>query len=169
MMLDLGLFAFGAALVGLGVAVSLVTFGVVENDSTLSTGAALVSALILGVVGSFAMGIASEGPVRRPSRAVINSDWHAAIARAVSAALVGWLFIFLSEQLSPFVVDFPAPLAEGAELLRSAGMAGLWPVPLIGVPLAWGIKRSGFFGDASIEAELPIMFTTWVLALIYFR
>lgn len=168
-MLDLGLFALGAALVGLGVAAFLSSFGIVAGETDLSTGAALVSALVLGVVGTFAMGIASEGPVRRTSRLVVNSDLVAAATRAVSSVLVGILFVFVAGRVRPLVGDLPAPIGRGVELIKTAGVAGLWPVPLIGVPLAWGVKRSGLLGESAVEADLPVLFAVWVVALILLR
>jgi hypothetical protein len=45
-----------------------------------------------------------------------------------------------------------------------AGVAGLWPVPLFGVPLAWLVRK--FLGTEGIELELPVMFTVWVVALL---
>ena len=168
-MLDLGLFAIGAALVGLGVAVFLSSFDVVAAETELSTGSALVSALVLGVVGTFAMGIASEGPVRRASRLVVTSEAEAAVARAISSVLVGVLFIFLAGRLRSLVVDMPVPIESGVELLRAAGIAGLATVPLIGVPLAWAVRRSGVLGETAAEADLPIMFSVWVVALIFLR
>lgn len=168
-MLDLGLFAIGAALVGLGVAVLLSSFGVVAAETELSTGSALVSALVLGVVGTFAMGIASEGPVRRASRLVVTSDAEAAVARAISSVFVGILFIFLAGRLRSLVVGLPVPIERGVELLRSAGIAGLGIVPLVGVPIAWAVKRSGVLGETAAEADLPIQFSVWVVALIFLR
>lgn len=168
-MLDLGLFAIGAALVGLGVAVFLSSFGIVAAETELSTGPALVSALVLGVVGTFAMGIASEGPVRRASRLVVTSDAEAALARAISSVMVGVLFIFLAGRLRPLADGLPAPIERGVELLRAAGIAGLGTVPLIGVPLAWAVKQSRVLGEAADEVDLPILFAVWVVALIFLR
>ena len=37
---------------------------------------------------------------------------------------------------------------------------------LIGVPLAWGIHRSRILGESAEEMDLPIMFATWVVAVI---
>jgi hypothetical protein len=168
-MLDLGLFAFGSALVGLGLAVALSSFGVFAAESDLSTGAALVSALVLGVVGTFAMGIASEGPVRRPSTFVSTSEGETALGRALASALVGVLFIFLAGRLRPLSEGMTAPIERGVELLRAAGIAGLGSVPLLGVPLAYGIKRTNFLGDSAGEVDLPVLFSVWVIALIFLR
>jgi hypothetical protein len=168
-MLDLGLYALGAALVGLGLAVLAVGFGVVEAESELSTGAVLVSALVLGVVGTFSMGIASEGPARRTSTFVAHNDHERAIGRAISAFLVGLIFILVSDRLGQFADDISAPLVTGIELVRTAGKAALWPVPLIGVPLAWAVHRSRILGESAEETDLPIMFAVWVIALIIFQ
>lgn len=168
-MLDLGLYALGAALIGLGLSLLLAGLGVVDAATNLSTGAGLVSALVLGVTGTFLMGIASEGPVRRNSPVEARSEVEQAVARAAAAAVVGALLVLAAGRLESFAGDVPAPLAMGIELIRVAGLAGLWPVPLIGVPLAWGAHRSGLFGEWAVETDLPIMFAVWVVALILLR
>ena len=83
-MLDLGLYTLGSRPGRLGLAVLLVGFGVVDAESNLSTGSVLVSALVLGVVGTFSMGIASEGPARRASTFVPHNDHERAIGRALA-------------------------------------------------------------------------------------
>jgi hypothetical protein len=165
-MLDLGLYSLGAALAGLGIALALAGLGLVDRDSGLSTGSGLVTAMVLAVAGAFLMGIASEGPARRNNRAFVQNELERALARALSSVLVGIVLIFAAGMLRPLVEDFPAPINQGVELMRKAGIAGLWPVPLIGVPLAWGIRHPLALGDAGIELELPVMFTVWTLALL---
>jgi hypothetical protein len=167
-MLDLGLFTLGAALVGVGLAVLLAGFDVVDADLDLSTGSVLVSALVLGVVGTFSMGIASEGPVRRASTFVPHNDYERAIGRAIASFVVGLILIAVADRLARFTDDVSAPLVTGIELVRTTGRAALWPVPLIGVPLAWGIHRSRILGESAEELDLPIMFATWVVAVILF-
>lgn len=163
-MLDLGLFALGAALAGLGVTLVLAGFDLVDRDTGLSTGSGLVTAMVLAVAGTFLMGIASEGPARRDNLVWVNNEWERAVARAVMSILVGAILIFAAGYLAPIVEDFPAPLMRGVELMDRAGVAGLWPVPLFGVPLAWLVRR--FLGTEGIELELPVMFTVWVVALL---
>jgi hypothetical protein len=165
-MLDLGLFTLGAALVGVGLAVLLVGFDVVDAELDLSTGSVLVSALVLGVVGTFSMGIASEGPARRATTFVPHNDHERAIGRALASFVVGIILISVSDRLGQFADDVSAPLVTGIELIRTTGRAALWPVPLIGVPLAWGIHRSRILGESAEETDLPIMFATWVVAVI---
>ena len=168
-MLDLGLFTLGAALVGVGLAVLLVGFDVIEADLDLSTGSVLVSALVLGVVGTFSMGIASEGPARRASTFVPHNDHERAIGRALASFIVGMILISLSDRLAQYADDLSAPLVTGIELIRTTGQAALWPVALIGVPLAWGIHRTRILGEFAEETDLPIMFATWVVAVILLR
>ena len=168
-MLDLGLFTLGAALVGLGLAVLLAGFDVVDADTGLSTGSVLVSALVLGVVGTFSMGIASEGPARRATTFVPHNEIERAIGRALASVAVGIIMTAASDRLGQFADDLSAPLLAGIELIRTTGQAALWPVALIGVPLAWGIHRSRILGDSAEETDLPIMFATWVVAVILLR
>ena len=168
-MLDLGLYTLGAALVGFGLAMLLVAFDVVDSPTELSTGSLLVSALVLGVVGSFSMGIASEGPARRASSFVPHNDHERAIGRIMASFLVGMIFIEVADRLDGFAGDLNDPLLVGIELIRITGRAALWPVPLIGVPLAWGIHRTRILGESAEEIDLPILFTTWVVAVLLLR
>ena len=165
-MLDLGLYALGAALAGLGIALVLAGLGLVDRETGLSTGSGLVTAMVLAVAGAFLMGIASEGPARRNNRAFVHNELERALSRAVSSVLVGIVLIVAAGMLSPLIEDFPAPLARGVELMRRAGTAGLWAVPLIGVPLAWGVRHPAVLGESGIEVELPVMFTVWIVALL---
>jgi hypothetical protein len=163
-MLDLGLFSLGAALAGLGISLVLAGFDLVERDSGLSTGPGLVTAMVLAVAGTFLMGIASEGPARRDTMVGVNYEWQRALTRVVTSIMVGIILVVGSGYLEPIVAEFTAPLQRGVELMRAAGVAGLWPVPLFGVPLAWLIRH--FLPAEGIELELPVMLTVWVVALI---
>ena len=168
-MLDLGLYTVGAALVGYGVSVLLVGFGLVDVESSLSTGTVLVSALVLGVVGTFSMGIASEGPARRASTFIPHNDHERAIGRAISAFLVGLILVAVADRLDRFSDDLSVPLVNGIELIRTTGRAAFWPVPLIGVPLAWAVHRSRILGESAGSLDLPIIFATWVVTVILMR
>ncbi len=61
----------------------------------------LVSALVLGVVGTFSMGIASEGPARRASTFVPHNDQERAIGRALASFLVGLILIAVVRSTGP--------------------------------------------------------------------
>ena len=89
---DMYLAVVGASLVALGLVVLLAAFDVVDVALSGSVGGLLGSGLVIVVVGLFAFGVSSEGPI---SRAAL--DWPElplAIARAlaiVAVAVVGLL------------------------------------------------------------------------------
>jgi hypothetical protein len=153
-------------LIGLAAAIVLITVGIVDLEIDLSTGPLLVSALVLIVVGCFAAGIASEGPIRRNRKIVGNSELEIALARAVSAFVVGAVFLFAADQLQPLVDDVPLPLNMGIGLLELAGRVGLWIMPLIGVPLALGVKLTELLGKGVEETELPVLFVVWIVGMM---
>ncbi len=166
-MLDLGLFAIAAALVGLAGAVLLISFELVDAAPLqLSTGSLLVSALVLAVVGCFAAGIASEGPVRRNRRIIGDSNLEMAIARALSVLIVGVLFWYVAARLEPLRDDLSPPLVAGIDLVALAGRVGMWLMPLIGVPLALGVKVTALLGEAVDETELPVLFVVWIAGMM---
>lgn len=166
-MLDIGLFALAASLVGLAAAVLLVGFELVDApELEMSTGGLLVSALVLAVVGCFAAGIASEGPIRRNRKVVGNNDLEIAIARAISAFLVGLLFLYLARRLEPLRNDISIPLYLGMDQLVLAGRVGLWLMPLVGVPLTLGVKLSRMLGETVEETEMPVLFVIWIAGMM---
>jgi hypothetical protein len=168
-MLDLGLFAVGAGVVGLAASLILVGFGLVEADLEMSTGALLVSALVLAVVGAFFAGVASEGPVRRNRPIVGHNDFEITLARAAASVVVGAMFLLVAGRLAPLLEEMPAPFLSAVDLLRVAGRVGLWVMPLIGLPLSLGVKRTALLGEAVEETDLPLLFAVWAMAIMLLR
>jgi hypothetical protein len=115
------------------------------------------------------MGIASEGPARRATNFVPNNEHERAIGRALASVAVGIILTAVADRLGQFADDLSPPLMTGIELVRTTGRAALWPVALIGVPLAWGVHQSRILGDSAEETDLPIMFATWIVAVILLR
>jgi hypothetical protein len=162
-MLDAGLVVVGTLFVSLGVATLVGGFGLV-GQIEMSTGAFLASALIVGIVGLFALGVAAEGPLGRGRRLVGYNIWEVGIARAIASFLVGFGFLVLQGFLVGFLDDLPAVVQRGAEGLHAAAVAGMIAVPLIGVPLSI-LLRSMSDGDSWAQRlEYPSIFIVWVVA-----
>jgi hypothetical protein len=165
-MLDIGLVVVGTLLLGLAIATLLGGFGIIVELEDLSTGAVLGSALILAVVGLFALGIASEGPLGRGRKLVGFELWEVGIGRAIAAFLVGFTLLLLDGFLVGLIEDLPEILERGSDGIHSAAIAGMVAVPLVGVPLsllirtlpdnyAW-LRRHEFMG----------VFVVWVVATL---
>jgi hypothetical protein len=163
-MFDVGLMVVGSLLVGLSVSVLLAGFGIVNVIQELSTGAMLASALVLAVIGLFCLGVASEGPLGRGRRLVGFKLWEVGIGRIIAVLVVGLLALFAYSLIDGLLDGLPAPLVKGAEGVRSAGIAGLTVMPLIGVPLSV-LARWYPNGPSWLEsADVPIMFVVWAIA-----
>jgi hypothetical protein len=86
------------------------------------------------------------------------------IGRTIAVLLVGLLALFAYSLIDGLLDGLPAPLVKGAEGVRSAGIAGLTVMPLIGVPLSM-LARWYPDGPSWLEsADVPIMFVVWAIA-----
>lgn len=163
-MLDVALIVVGSALLGLAITVILDGFELINLAMELSTGAMLGSGLVIGIVGGFALGVASEGPLGRGRKTLASPETHILVARFVSALLVGGILIFAAGYLEEFAADLPEPFGIGVEIIRVVGVAGLTAVPILAVPLAW-LVRTGRLGMAmAADGDIPIMYLVWAIA-----
>ncbi len=163
-MLDVGLMVLGSLLVGLAIAVLLAGFEIVNVVQELSTGGMLASALVLGIVGLFCIGVASEGPLGRGRKLVGFQLWEVGIGRTVAVFLVGFGALLLYGVISKFLGDLPEPLHKGAEGLRAVGVAGMVIMPLVGVPLSLLIRWAPNAPAWLPKAEIPVLFVVWAIA-----
>ena len=164
-MLDVGLMVLGSLLVGLAVSVMLAGFGLISVVSEeLSTGAVLVSGLVLAVAGLFCLGLASEGPLGRGRRLVGYKLWELGIGRTLAVFLVGLGAVLLHGLLEGLAEDLPSPLLAGLEGLRAVGVTGMIAMPLIGVPLSLLLRGVPVERQWVHEADIPAMFVVWVVA-----
>lgn len=164
-MLDVGLMVLGALLVGLAVAVLLAGLELVNViPEDLSTGAMLVSALVLGVVGLFCLGVAAEGPLGRGRRLVGFKLWEVGIGRTLAVFGVGFLALAAYGFITGFLDGLPAPLHQGTEGLRAVGIAGMTAMPIIGVPLSLVFRWLAARYRQMPLIDIPIMFIVWAVA-----
>lgn len=163
-MLDVALIVIGSAHLGLAAAVLLDGFELVSVGLDLSTGAMLGSSLVIGIVGGFALGVASEGPLGRGRRTDGFDETHLLVARAVSAVLVGIGLLLVHALVADFTVELPEPFHVAVDVIRATAIAGMTAVPLVGAPLAW-LARSGGLGSAmASDGDIPVVYLVWVIA-----
>jgi hypothetical protein len=163
-MLDIGLAATGVALVGLAAAVLLAGFGVVDRSVALSTGGLLGSALVIGVVGAFALGLASEGGLGTSPPPPARRWWRSA-AMAAGGVVVGVMLIVVAGWLAEPVAELPVVFALAREVVRAAGVGGVI-LSLTLVPLLWVVREYGKGGGVLDEIEVPLVFTAWTLLVL---
>ena len=164
-MFDVGMMVLGSLLVGFAIAVLLAGFEIANVIlEEMSSGAMLASALVLGVVGLFCLGVASEGPLGRGRRLVGFNLWEVGIGRALAVLGVGSAAFIGYEALSGLLDGLPSPLHRGTEGLRAVGVAGMVAMPLIGIPLSllfrWAPTRYSWMPTL----DVPSMFVVWAIA-----
>ncbi len=165
-MLDVGLMVLGSLLVGLSIAVLLAGFDLVAVSQELSTGATLISAVVLAVIGLFCLGVASEGPLGRGRRLVGFEYWEVGIGRVVASLAIGFAALALYGLVQDVIVGFPSPLQRGAEGIRAVGVAGTTVVPLIGVPLSVALSAAPAKYGWLHRMDVPLLYVVWALAAI---
>lgn len=167
-MLDTGLMVLGGVLIGLSIAVLLTGFEIVDVVSDeLSTGAMLATALVLGVVGLFCLGVASEGPLGRGRRLVGFLLWEVGIGRTLAVFALGFGAILLYGLIGSLVEGLPGPFHQGTEVIRAVGVAGMTAMPLIGVPLSLLVRWGGTKVSWLTGVDIPVMFVVWVVATMW--
>lgn len=162
-MLDVGLVVIGSALLGLAIAVLLDGFELVSVGLELSTGAMLGSSLVIGIVGGFALGVASEGPLGRNRRLIGYDETHVLVARVAAAVVVGLLFLAVRNFSQDYLVQLPVPFQVAGDIIEAAATAGLTVVPLLAVPLAWWTRLGGFGKAMAADGDIPLMYFIWAV------
>jgi len=163
-MLDIGMLALGTGSVGLTAAVVLDAFDLVDIGLPLSTSSMLGSALVVGVVGAFALGIASEGGYGAQESVRTYPSLEVAIGRLVSAVVVGVILLVVAARLEEFVSGFSLPVRAGLEMVRATGAAGTYIVPIVGVPVSHLVRTYG--GRVGYDFQLPVMYVVWAVAAV---
>jgi hypothetical protein len=168
-MLDVALLVVGSGLVGLGVAVLLDGLEVAGSGLGLSTAAALGSSLVLGVIGAFAFGVASEGGYGIDRYVVGFPRAEIAIARALTGVVIAVGLQWGANLLVEVASDQNVALRAGVEIISAAGVAGIW-VSIVGAPIVWALRRGLDRLGWGIALELPVLFASWaMLALALFE
>jgi hypothetical protein len=164
-MLDVGMLALGTGMVGLAVAVILDAFDLAAIGMQISTTSLLGSSLVIGVIGAFALGIASEGGYGAPESVRRYPVLEVALGRVAGAVVVGVILLVAASRLETLVADFSLPLRAAHQMLDAVGRAGAFVVPLLGVPFAFAIRR-GFANGWGEELELPLLYLVWTVATL---
>ncbi|MGH8945353.1 MAG: hypothetical protein ACRDVL_04330 [Acidimicrobiia bacterium] len=165
-MIDMALMVLGSLFIGLSLTVLLVGLDLVSREQELSTGAMLISSMVLAVVGLFCLGIASEGPLGRGRRLVGFKLWEVGVGRAVAVFSTGLIAIFIYRFAAGLVNDVPDPIVTGVEGLRILGVTGMTAMPLVGVPLSLLARWQSSEQEWARLAEIPVMFVVWVIAVM---
>lgn len=167
-MLSIGMLVAGTALIGLALAVFLDGFDLVDIGLGLSVGEVLGTFVVLGVVGAFAFGLATEG---RYGTAALTSAYptlEVMIGRMLGGLVVSWIVGWAAGRLESVVADQNLPFRAAQEMIRAIGSAG-FIVALLAVPLSWGLSRGLQRAGFDAQVELPVLYVFWaIFALVAF-
>lgn len=164
-MLDLAMLVVGSALVGLGAAVLVDTLGIVDVGLGLGIAGGLGSALVLAVVGAFAIGVASEGGYGAPTSTAAFPSLEVAAGRVLGGLVVSLLLVWGGGRLLPLVAEMAQPLRVGVDVVGTAGTAGLWTA-VVGVPVIWGLGRGLDRLGWWVPLQLPGLYVIWVVVTL---
>lgn len=165
-MLDVSMLVAGCGLIGLAAAVFLDGFGLVEIGLGLSTAGMLGTTLVIGVVGAFAFGIASEGRFGLSGRTEPRTDEHRAVVRVIASVLVGLGWWLVSRWLAAFSGEMNHPMEVAVASLRWVGLSGMVVVPLIGAGGSYLLSRSLTRAGFGQDVELGLVFVVWLVGAL---
>lgn len=167
--LDAAMLVVGTGLVALAAAMLLAGFELVDLGLDLGIGGLLGSALVLGVCGGFALGVASEGKYGGGRSTDGFPTAEVAIGRAFWIVAMALALLWGSGRLGEVVADLPYPFLVGVEVVRTSGAAGFLAA-VLGVPAAWGVRRGLDRLGWGVSLEIPTLYLIWLLvAIVGFR
>ena len=165
-MIDIAMMIMGIGLLSIAVATLLDGFGFVDLSMTDSSLSLFGSALLVGVFGSFALGVANEGPLTSPrppdTIRLVETNLVRAISIVVVAIVVGWAAGFLPDLLA----ESGEPFQLGVTVIQQTGRAGIFFGLFIGLPLAVALRF--WRSDIREDADFAIIFLSWLLGTIVF-
>ena len=162
--LDIAMMVIGIGLLSIAVATLLDGFGITELSLTDNSGAMFGSALLVGVFGSFALGVANEGPLTSPRDGEHIGLISANVSRAISILIVAALFGWVAGVLPDLLDSLPKPFGLGTTVIQQVGRAGFFFGLLIGVPLAVLLRR--WKPETREDADFAILFILWLFGTI---
>ncbi len=165
-MLDIGMLALGTGMIGLAVAVVLDALDLAAIGLPLSTTSLLGSALVIGVIGAFALGIASEGGYGAAESVGRYPSLEIAIGRVLGSLVIGLLLLFVASRTESFAADFTLPLRAAHEMVRATGSAGALVASVVGVPITFLLRRSLEGYGIAEQLELPLLYLVWTVAAL---
>lgn len=165
-MLDIAMMVIGIGLVSIAIATLLDGFGLAELSLTDSSGAMFGSALLVGVFGSFALGVANEGPLTSPRTGEHVRLVPTTIARGASIVIVAWAIAWAADRLPDLLSSLPIPFELATIVIEQAGRAGLFFGLFVGLPLAVVVRM--WRANLREDLDFAIIFVMWLTGTVVF-
>lgn len=163
--LDVAMLVVGTGLVGLALTVLLDGFEVIDLELGTGIGGTLGAALVIGVCGGFALGVASEGRYGMARSLEGFPSLEVAFGRLVAIVIMAFALLIVAGRLEPVVADLPYAFGVAVEVIRSVGSTG-FIAALVGVPASWGIRRGLDRLDWGTGLVIPTLYLIWVIAAL---
>ena len=163
--LDVAMLVVGTGLVGLAITVFLAGFDIVDLDTGAGIGGTLGGALVIGVCGGFALGVASEGRYGMARSLEGFPSLEVAIGRLIAIVLMAFALLYAAGRLESLVVDLPYPFAVAVEVVRSVGATG-FVAALLGVPASWALRRGLDRLGWGAGLVIPTLYVVWLIAAL---
>lgn len=163
--LDVAMLVVGTGLVGLAITVFLAGFDIVDLETGAGIGGTLGAALVIGVCGGFALGVASEGRYGMARSLDGFPSLEVAIGRLIAIILMAFALLYAVDRLEPLIVDLPYPFTVAVEVIRSVGATG-FVAALVGVPTAWAVRRGLDRLGWGAGLVIPTLYIIWLIAAL---
>lgn len=163
--LDVAMLVVGTGLGGLAITVLLAGFEVVDLETGAGIGGTLGAALVIGVCGGFALGVASEGRYGMARSLEGFPSIEVALGRLVFILLMAFALLSAAGRLEPVVADLPYPFTVAVEVVRSVGATG-FAAAFLGVPAAWAVRRGLDRLGWGAGLAIPTLYVVWLIAAV---
>ena len=163
--LDLAMLVLGTGLLGLAAATLLDGFEIIDLALDSGIGATLGAALVIGVCGGFALGIASEGRYGTARSVDGFPSLEVAVGRILAIGIMSFVLLWAAGMLDSVVAELPYQFAVAVAVVRTVGATGLFAA-LLGVPAAWGIRRGLDRLGWGSKLEMPTLYLIWLVAAL---
>ena len=138
---DVGLLVAGTGLVGIGGALILNGFGVVDLAVDNDLGQALAVGLVVAMIGGFCIGIAAEGPMGYTAPAPTTRPWEALLIAVPAMFLFIWLVGFLERLADRLLLPYSDLFSFVSSYFNAVQQAGVTTGLLVGLPVMWAVQQ----------------------------
>ena len=163
--LDVAMLVLGTGLVALALTVLLAGFEVVDLSLGTGIGGTLGAALVIGVCGGFALGVASEGRYGMARSLDRFPALEVALGRLLAIVVLSFVLLAVAGRLDAVVAELPYPFEVAREVIRAVGASGFIGA-LVGVPASFGVRRGLDRLGWGTKMAIPTIYFVWLIAAI---
>lgn len=164
---DVGLLVAGTGLVGVGLALILNGFGMIDLVVDADLSQALAVGLVVTMIGGLALGIAVEGPIGNPAPAVKAKAWESILVAAPALLAFIWIIGILERISDRLLLPYSDLFSFVSSHLHAVQQAGVSVGLVVGIPAMWATRhflapRLVFFERAAPGA----LYLCWMIGVI---